>query len=241
MKNLQNLKNLLLAILFIFAGSCEINENNHNDHSLQIEADQSILKFSTIVKLVDGSGDNSIKVQFQSDNELLIRALKESLLELVALKIGDTFLENDLEVINNQSTNQDQTMDHLRITVLQQNIQPDVIAYSIKRNQESILMESRRSLRLIQSEFISAYASIGGYIQAYFNASQSKKNFHVMVENREDPSNSPAITILKGKPNDPLLVTGFADPSGIARLWRVRIIHESGIFPLVFWTGSLGL
>jgi len=241
MKNSQYFKNLALAMILIFISSCETNESSNNYNALPDAVDQKILKYSTVVAVVDRPGENSVQIQFQSDNELLIQHIQKSVFELIALEIDDPRLENDLDVTTFQSTNQHQAMDHLRLTVLQQNIKPDVIAYSIKQNPESILLEDRKSLRLIQTEFISPFASIGGYVQAYFNTLQSKKTFQVHVENREDLENSPAISILRGTLNDPLLVTGFSDPMGIARLWRVRVIHESGVYPMVFWTGSLSL
>lgn len=241
MKNLFYFKNYLIASVLIFICSCDTNEVNNNHQAFPDEMNQTNFQFATELSISDRTGENSIRIKFQSDNETLIQDFKNSRFELVTLKTSDPILENDSEVPGFQSTNQHQAMDRVRLTVLQQHIKPDVIAYSIKPIQVSILLEDRKSIRLIQTEFISPYASIGGYVQAYFNSLNSKKHFQVLVENREDSEHGPAISILKASPTDPLLITGFSDPLGIARLWRVRVIHESGIFPLVFWTGSLSI
>lgn len=241
MKNLHGFKNYLLAMILIIISSCETNESNNNHQVIPDEMDQTNLPFAGTFNISDLSGENSIRIKIQSDNEKLIQDIQKSRLELVPLKTSDPFLENDSEVPSFHLTNQHQAMDRVRLTVLQQHIKPDVIAYSIKPMQVSILLEDRKSVRLIQTEFLSPYASIGGYVQAYFNSMNSKKNFQVLVENREDSEHGPAISILKASPTDPLLITGFSDPLGIARLWRVRVIHESGVFPLVFWTGSLSI
>lgn len=241
MKNLSYLKNYLLASILIFISSCETNESNTYHQSLPDDLNQSILKYSEELSIFDNTGENSIRIKIQSDNELFIQEISKSHFELVTLKTSDHILENDSEVPGLQAINQNQEMDHVRLTVLQQHIKPDVIAFSIKPIQASLLLTERKSIRLIQTEFLSPYASIGGYVQAYFNSLSSKKNFRVLVENSEDPEQSPAISILKGSPADPLLITGFTDPLGIARLWRVRVIHETGVFPLVFWTGSLSI
>jgi hypothetical protein len=241
MKNLFYFKNYFLASLLIFISSCETNEGNSNHQAFPEERNQSMLKYSEELSISDLTGENSIKIKIQSDNEIVIQDIKKTRFELVTLKTSDPILENDSEVPNFQTTNQNQEMDRVRLTILQQHIKPDVIAFSIKPIQVSLLLEERKAIRLIQTEFIAPYASIGGYVQAYFNSLGSKNNFKVLVENREDPEHSPAISILKGSPSDPLLITGFTDPLGIARLWRVRVIHESGVFPLVFWTGSLSI
>jgi len=241
MKNLFYFKNCLLASLLVFISSCETNEGNTNHQAFPEERNQTILKFSEELSISDLAGENTIRIKIQTDNELLIQDIKKSRLELVTLKTSDPILENDSEVPSLQTINQNHEMDRVRLTILQQHIKPDVIAFSIKPIQASLLLAERKSIRLIQTEFLSPYASIGGYVQAYFNSLSSKKNFKVLVENREDPEHGPAISILKGSPNDPLLITGFTDPLGIARLWRVRVIHESGVFPLVFWTGSLSI
>lgn len=241
MKNLLYFKNYLLASILIFISSCDTNEGNNNHQALPDEMNQANLQFAAELSISDPTGGNSIRIKFQSDNETLIQDIQKSSFELVTLKTSDPILENDSEVPSFQSTNQHQAMDRVRLTVLQQHINPDVIAYSIKPMTVSILLEDRKSVRLIQTEFISPYASIGGYVQAYFNSMNSKKNFQVLVENREDPEHGPAVSILKASLTDPLLITGFSDPLGIARLWRVRVIHESGVFPLVFWTGSLSI
>lgn len=80
MKNLFYFKNYFLASLLIFISSCETNEGNSNHQAFPEERNQSMLKYSEELSISDLTGENSIKIKIQSDNEIVIQDIKRLVL-----------------------------------------------------------------------------------------------------------------------------------------------------------------
>lgn len=233
----------LSFVLLLVLSSCDKNESpgtlvvgpERNDDS------ENYLK-QTVTKIIqDKSGENELTIKISSNDEDILNDYLHSDLELEVIRFDDELVEEAFGSIATTTSAKNLSGIKLRVEIIKTKLNKSIVGFYLKENNNSTLLNFRKVSGIIQTEFISPSVCSGGFVQMALPSLKLRKSVQLFVEALDESNVDTRIRSIEPSYRSRLLTIGFSDKNGIAHPWRLKLIHDASIFPMVYWMGELSI